>query len=118
METGWRSLNRGDRQQRWNACTVVDAEFLHQRHPLLPDRLVENHRTVGIRHRPVKRAGWNTQDVAATVETHDVERLIPGQVDEVERSPTTGGQKIVFLVRMEIELPGPCLLYTSPSPRD
>ena len=57
----------------------------------------------------MNRDRWNAQDVAATVETHDVERLIPGQVDEVERSPTTGGQKIVFLVRMEIELPGPAV---------
>ena len=35
--------------------------------------------------------------------------LFPGQIDKLKRSSTTGGQQIIFLMGMHVELPCPCL---------
>ena len=45
-------------------------------------------------------------DVATALQSHDVERLIPGEVDEKKGTSTAGRQQIVFLMGVEIELPG------------
>ena len=53
----------------------------------------------------MKGARGNAQDVATTFKANDVERHIPGKIDQIKRATTTGSKQVVFLVRMQIELP-------------
>ena len=54
----------------------------------------------------MKGSGRNAQDVTTALQSNDMERLIPGKVDEKKGPTATGRQQIVFLMRMQIELPG------------
>ena len=53
----------------------------------------------------MESARRDAKDVTTALEPNDVERLFPGQIHQEEGSAATGCQQIVFLMRMQIELP-------------
>ena len=109
MQLRLRSRAMSRSHQRWNLSTVVNPKFPHQGNTLLTNSLIQNDRAVRIRNRPVEGAGGNAKNVASTLQPNDMERLFPGQVHQEEGSAATGREQIVFLIGMQIELPGSAL---------
>ena len=79
---------------------VVDAEFAHHTGPLSPHGLVDHHRAIRVGDGAVEGAGGNAEDVSAGLEAHDVERVVPAQVEQVEGAAAVQGQQAVLLVGM------------------
>ena len=98
--------SEGCSHQRWDAGTVVNTEFALQRYSWLTHGLIQHHRSIGIGNGAVKGAGRNPEDVPTTVQTNNVKWLLPGQVHELKSAASADRQQIVFLMGMQIKLPG------------
>ncbi len=89
-----------------DAGTVVNTKFPFQRDTGLTHSLVQHHGSIRVGNGAVKGPRRNPEDVSAAVQPNDVKRLVPDQIHEVKGPASTDSQKIVFLMGVEIKLPG------------